>query len=507
MPLFGSKKDKHKDEVVDDVAAGSHRHSSSHHSDVADPTNAASKEFKYERVETIAVDHDGHAELKDVREDRGAEDPGMNFKDKRPPALVPGNREGYVPVVSELDTVSTHSTASGSSMNEHIRKADSYAPSALATEKHVVREKTSDYSPTTASLHSGSGLRRADADTVSISSNASTISHQSNRSAQVAAVRQGAPALQRDVDNLETQVDRLAESGFGQNQPARGQFREDMDYNRSAGSQGDYNRTTQVTTGAPQVDYNRTVQVTNERPRVNQHIVHEKTEVIRETREVQPAQYDYVTVPVQRMEAGRMEHIRSGYTDTQLKDMVIPGPLMAPPIQSVTHDLLAQGTGGASTEIHATTNANLLGDIDASSLAPEEYERYRHRVEDLARQHEADATAKADQYRGQVEQDAELIRRTLERQHIRDIEFRKDMVESAVDRQQHEIQLEAEYAMRALELEREAARRALDQAKSQTNIDVRVDSAIGTTISKGSVSTQSEHQVHEQTLPHNATRL
>nr|WBQ85708.1 CAHS 6a [Macrobiotus sp. 1 JF-2022a] len=140
-------------------------------------------------------------------------------------------------------------------------------------------------------------------------------------------------------------------------------------------------------------------------------------------------------------------------------------------------------------------------------MAPEEYERYRQRVEELARQHEAEASAKASQYRQQVEQDAELIRKTLERQHIRDIEFRKDMVESAVDRQQHEIQLEAEYAMRALEKEREAARNALDQAKMQTNIDVNIDTAIGTTVSRGSVNTTTEHQVRETTGVPNATRL
>nr|WBQ85706.1 CAHS 6c [Paramacrobiotus areolatus] len=198
------------------------------------------------------------------------------------------------------------------------------------------------------------------------------------------------------------------------------------------------------------------------------------------------------------METSQMEHIRSGYTYTDDKELVIPGPMLAPPIPSVTHDLLAQGSGGTHAEIHASTNVDLLANTRLEQ-SPEEYNRYRARVEALAQEHETDTAQKAAQYRGQVEADAELIRRTLERQHIRDIEFRKDLVESAVDRQQHEIQLEAEYAMRALEKEREAARNALEQAKMETHIDVKVDSAIGTTISKGHVSTASDQHVHETT--------
>nr|WBQ85703.1 CAHS 6e [Paramacrobiotus richtersi] len=108
-----------------------------------------------------------------------------------------------------------------------------------------------------------------------------------------------------------------------------------------------------------------------------------------------------------------------------------------------------------------------------------------------------DTAQRAAMYRNQVEADAELIRRTLERQQIRDIEFRQKMVETSVDRQQHEIQLEAEYAMRALEKEREAASRALEQAKAQTHIDVRVDTAIGTTISKGDVQTAAGREIRE----------
>nr|WBQ85704.1 CAHS 6c [Paramacrobiotus richtersi] len=85
------------------------------------------------------------------------------------------------------------------------------------------------------------------------------------------------------------------------------------------------------------------------------------------------------------------------------------------------------------------------------------------------------------------------------------------MVESAVDRQQREIQLEAEYAMRALEMERAAAQDALERAKMETHIDVKVDTAIGTTISKGEVRTAAGREIRESvgpvTVHHGATRI
>ncbi|OQV16867.1 hypothetical protein BV898_09039 [Hypsibius exemplaris] len=77
----------------------------SHHQDKHDlpvMNNAAAlpgqldgQEFKYERVETAKVDADGNAVLVDAREDRGHEDPGMNFQDKRP-AVPPGTPIGVV---------------------------------------------------------------------------------------------------------------------------------------------------------------------------------------------------------------------------------------------------------------------------------------------------------------------------------------------------------------------------------------------------------------------------
>lgn len=75
------------------------------------------------------------------------------------------------------------------------------------------------------------------------------------------------------------------------------------------------------------------------------------------------------------------------------------------------------------------------------------------------------------------------------------------MIEKQVNRQEEEIQLEAEYALRALELERQAAREALETAKAQTHVDVRVDTAVGTTISRGDIDTHAERHTRQRVEP------
>jgi hypothetical protein len=61
------------------------------------PGQVDGKEYKYERVETEKVDQLGNATMVDVREDRGKEDPGMNFVDARPPNVAPGAAIGVLP--------------------------------------------------------------------------------------------------------------------------------------------------------------------------------------------------------------------------------------------------------------------------------------------------------------------------------------------------------------------------------------------------------------------------
>lgn len=386
-------------------------------------SSGVAKEAKYERVEKIDVDKSGNANLRDVREDRGGEDPGLNFQDKRPAGLVPGQPIGMIP--TQGSQTELQSATSG-------RSSDYYAGRTSSTSSHTSQASRS--SGSTMGSHYQSGA---------------------HGSADSGMGRSGAYEYQR------TEV---TTSGGGP-------------------SIGGAQRTVIIPTGAHSE-------------------IHEHTDIMRHsTGHRTQSETHIIEVPVTTFGSSNMESVRTGYTHTEDKALTIAAPNLAAPIHSRLDVRLG---GGASAEIHAGTTMD-LSSIQRVDQGPEEYARYKAKVETLARHDERDAGIRAAKYRDEVERDAEMIRQILERQHIRDLEFRKEMIEHQVDRQEREIQLEAEYAMRALELERQAAREALETAKAQTHVDVRVDTAIGTTISKGAISTSTEKHTTGQTGPTTVT--
>jgi len=384
----------------------------------ADVNPNATQEYKYERVEKVDVDKEGRANLKDVREGTGREDPALNFTPHPPEALVPGAPSGLAPGMSgqniapKIDIVRDSSDINRSGYGQVLRESEFIkGPTNMEGIRHH------------GSSHSAHSSSRVESDT------------------QFAATQRTAPmGVQREI---------LVE-GTG--------------------------------TGKVQEHHEREV------------FKHEAT-----TRE---AHEEIITVPVTHTST-TLESVREGATFTTDKPLTIPAPQIAPQLQPACMEI---HLGGASAEIHANQNFELT-EAEIKQMGPEEYDRYRRKVEKLARLHEFETAQKAAEYRAEVERDAELIRRTLERQHMRDIDFRKEMIESNIERQEREIQLEAEYAMRVLEAERAAARQALEKAKGESNIEVNIDSAVGTTHSVGHIATASSTERSSEEMVSEKSRM
>jgi len=184
----------------------------------------------------------------------------------------------------------------------------------------------------------------------------------------------------------------------------------------------------------------------------------------------------------------------SSYTHTEVR-----APLIAP-----VSPMISTGSAGLAQEIVGegfTASAARISGAGTTCMVSEtpemrkeqlkEQESYHREKTAIARQQEKEMERKTEAYRKTAEEEAERIRKELEKQNARDIEFRKDLVESAIDRQKREVELEAKFAKKDLERERELALNALENSKMATNVQVTMDSAAGKTVSGG--TTVSEH--------------
>jgi len=183
----------------------------------------------------------------------------------------------------------------------------------------------------------------------------------------------------------------------------------------------------------------------------------------------------------------------TSYTHTEVR-----APLVnpAPPIIStgsagLAQDIVGSGfTASAARISGSAASVNVVETAEMRETRLKEEERYRREQEAIARSQEKDMEKKTEAYRKDAEEQAEKIRKELEKQHAKDVDFRKDMVESAIDRQKREIDLEAKYAKKELEHERELAKAALEESKLRTDVQVRMDTAAGQTVSGGTTVSQ-----------------
>lgn len=192
---------------------------------------------------------------------------------------------------------------------------------------------------------------------------------------------------------------------------------------------------------------------------------------------------------------------QTSYTHTEVKAPLITpaAPFISTGVAGLAQDMVGEGFSASAARISGGSVDTQVHESQASrELAAKDQEKYRREQEAIARSHEKDLEKKTEDYRKTAEAEAEKIRKELEKQHARDVEFRKDVVESAIDRQKREVDLEAKYAKKDLEHERQLALDALEQSKMATNVQVSMDTAAGTTVSGG--TTVSQHtEVHQET--------
>nr|WBQ85715.1 CAHS 7a [Acutuncus antarcticus] len=80
----------------------------------------------------------------------------------------------------------------------------------------------------------------------------------------------------------------------------------------------------------------------------------------------------------------------------------------------------------------------------------------------------------------------------MEKQHFRDVEFRKELADVAIENQKKQIDLESRYAKRELDRQRQMARESLERSKFTQEIQVNLDTAAGHTESGASTYAESE---------------
>jgi len=182
------------------------------------------------------------------------------------------------------------------------------------------------------------------------------------------------------------------------------------------------------------------------------------------------------------------------YTDCKVPMSHITPPLLISSAEGLAQEIVGEGFSASASRVSGNTTQELVRESEESARQAQiDLERRNREMNAVAQQSEKEIEKKTEAYRKKAEVEAEKIRRELEKQHQRDVEFRKDLVETAIDRQKREVELEAKYAKTELEHERRLALEALERSKMSTNIEVNFDSAAGLTVTDSHVINDISH--------------
>nr|P0CU51.1 RecName: Full=Cytosolic-abundant heat soluble protein 107838; Short=CAHS 107838; AltName: Full=Tardigrade-specific intrinsically disordered protein CAHS 107838; Short=TDP CAHS 107838 [Paramacrobiotus richtersi] len=189
----------------------------------------------------------------------------------------------------------------------------------------------------------------------------------------------------------------------------------------------------------------------------------------------------------------KQEIQQTSYLQSQVKVPLVnlPAPFFSTSFSA--QEILGEGFQASISRISAVSEE--LSSIEIPELAEEarrDFAAKTREQEMLSANYQKEVERKTEAYRKQQEVEADKIRKELEKQHLRDVEFRKDIVEMAIENQKKMIDVESRYAKKDMDRERVKVRMMLEQQKFHSDIQVNLDSSAAGTETGGQVVSESQ---------------
>ncbi|XP_055345301.1 cytosolic-abundant heat soluble protein 107838-like [Paramacrobiotus metropolitanus] len=189
----------------------------------------------------------------------------------------------------------------------------------------------------------------------------------------------------------------------------------------------------------------------------------------------------------------RKEAQQTSYMTSQVKVpmMHLPSPFMSTGFSA--QELIGEGFQASISRISAVSeDMRQLDSPELDEEARKDMAAKQREHDMLTQQYEKEVERKTEAYRKLQEAEADKIRKELEKQHLRDVEFRKDMVEMAIDNQKRQIDLESRYAKKEMDRERTRCRLMLEQQKFHSDISVNLEASAAHTETSGQCVSESQ---------------